>query len=229
MIARQLNPIVKFYGTWETSIEESNRQTDDSLFIPWSNDNGKWQSHDDHVHVSQIVKSLATKFGVLSSQDPGVEEEEEKSQWDENAKNLRMLLGIAWERLFTESRQQIVGDSYTPWPSPKSKDNIVGHIDAGYWDEDQECYTKIEEIKVTWKKPHDIVRYWLYGAQIKLYCYLADVRTANLHILHVGSVHPKISSFELSFSKHELDEMWKAACKERDLILKLRKSKASTK
>ena len=157
------------------------------------------------LHVSGIIRSLALAAKVLVSSDSSEDMADRKIT--DRVAILRMLLGIAWERLLATLLPHI-----TDHPGPlevdkvhMSPDGISFHTTIG---------VVLHEFKLTWKSSNrPLQEEWMWLTQIKAYCFGVGTIHAVLHVYYVCGdytypIQPEYIEYDIVFEPTEVTANW---------------------
>jgi hypothetical protein len=187
------------------------------------------------VHQSSIIKCIAGESGLLRPEY--CEELELIPVSDINSipmrNKLMIHLGLAWERYYIPLMTDVVDH-----PPEACMDDIYmspdgESIDLMKIDRRSVYYTRVHEVKLTYKSTRTVGRLdntgyksaFMWLAQIKGYCRAAKTRYATLHVFFVCGDYrppsPLLKRFYLEFTDEELDDNWKVITDYRDYKLAL--------
>lgn len=172
------------------------------------------------VHVSQILREIALKIGVLKAEEKdedleciilgnsGIEGEE--------GRLCRMALGMAWEDWVLPDVPGLVHQ-----PGEMVVDGIALTPDGIAWNKQG---VVVHEVKVTWKSMNrGIEREWLWWTQLKAYCHAAGTVYGVMHVFWVMGDYrgsgPRYMVYEAEFDKGELEGTWEVIKKHAGLVV----------
>lgn len=184
------------------------------------------------IHVSRVIRAIAGEAGILKKEyceDLSLVEVGPDGWWDglDSIAQLRILMGIAWERLYALILAETMGVVFHPG------EMVVQGI---YMTPDGEALDIIitdnyvvHEVKLTYKSVNTVGKLdtqWMWLAQLKAYCKgLSErlglpVTVGYLHILHVcgdysrpitpslGPLKEQPTCWRVEFTQDEIDEGW---------------------
>lgn len=174
------------------------------------------------VHVSDLIRSIAVRTGVLKSETVKVGRRSETLIEGITPDSLLYALGLAWECWAAGLYPEMVWQ-----PHEVECDGISMSADGITLDGAQSV---VEEFKGTRKSAHvqgsprPIEGEWMWLAQLKSYCRGWDTDRARLHVLYVNGNYrfgeldgaPQYLRYDLGFSQRELDDNWALMVRERD-------------
>jgi hypothetical protein len=173
----------------------------------------------DGVHVSSIIRCIATEAGILKPEQAEELSLVDVRQITDPTAILRMSIGLAIEE----------------WYIPKilSRYGVIDHpgemlFDGVYMSHDaedlsviitlQQLAMRVHEVKATYKSTKTVgdltdERNWMWLAQIKAYCLALGTRFAVLHVWFINGdytwpMRPHREVRELEFTQEELEDNW---------------------
>ena len=185
------------------------------------------QERSDGVHVSSIIRCIATEQGILKP-----EWAEEISLVDvreitDPVAVLRINIGLAWEAHYIP----LVGD-IIDHPGEMQVDGIyMTHdgesVDVIITPKGQRHVLVIDEVKATYKSINtigDMSSQWMWMAQCKAYCKGKGTRFARMHVLFLCGdykypITPQLIGWNIEFTQEEIDMNWELLRDYRDFKL----------
>lgn len=181
------------------------------------------------VHVSALIRGIATETGVL---DPKWAEElslvDVRTITDPTA-ILRISIGLAWEDFYIS--KILCAEGVTDHPGETKVDGVYMTADGESLDviitpEDPigTSHIVIHEIKCSYKSIRTVGELedcWMWLAQTKAYCKGANTRFAKLHVLFLCGnyqfpIQPQLKCWLIEFDQLEIDENWELLREYRD-------------
>lgn len=164
------------------------------------------------LHVTDIIAV------IMAAVDPAKARRNQTAFTQTELENYQEL-GFLWEdllsKVFARRAADRSEDGAVRWrPGEVTKDGIIGSPDGVV------AYTTGaivgEEYKCTWKssKEFDLYdkRYLKWLIQMQAYCHLLDLRTYDLHVLHLNGdwtdYVPQVRSYRLTFGDAEIADQW---------------------
>lgn len=162
------------------------------------------------THVSEIIRDIQNKVTHKGKRKPF----SELTQEEKRRMGSYTSMGWAFEKIIEAALREVFGafflgrERYQKTGS-LTLDGISGTpdwLDLQHW-----C---VIEFKATWRSSRRDLEtdfaHWLW--QIKAYCKLLAVTTAELYVFFVNGDYresgPQLKGFALSFSQREIDENW---------------------
>ena len=187
--------------------------TDYPMFLP------KSEGRSDGVHVSSIIRCIATEQGILTP-----EWAEELSLVDVRTITdpiaiLRISIGLAIEQYYIPHILSAYGVVDHPgellydgvYMSPDGEDeSVIITLDEA------NLFCRVHEVKATYKSTKtvgDFSTQWMWMAQVKAYCIARGTRYAVVHVWfmcgdYTFPIKPVREVWEFEFTQEELDDNW---------------------
>lgn len=200
-----------------------------SLEIPVSIGLPKGAPRSVGVHVSAIIRSIATETGILKA-----EWAEELSLVDvreitDPVALLRINIGLAWEAHYIPMLEGVldhpgemeVNGIYMTHDG-ESVDVIITEKAFDY--KTLEVRRIVHEVKATYKSTRtvgDLSSQWMWTTQMKAYAKGLGTRFARMHVLFLCGdykfpISPQLKVWDVEFTKEEVDANWDLLCDYRD-------------
>lgn len=186
------------------------------------------------VHVSDLIRSIAVRTGVLKSETVKVGRRTEtltesiQPSTGAGPDPVLFALGLAWECWAAGLYPEMVWQ-----PSEVKRDGISMSADGLTLDYEmsrqQGVRSVVEEFKATRKSAHvsgsprPIEGEWMWLAQVKSYCLGWDTDQARLHVLYINGNYrfgepdgaPQYVRYDLAFTQRELSDNWELLLREK--------------
>lgn len=186
------------------------------------------------IHVSSIIRCVATETGVLKPEwceELDLLEVLPSSQerFNDPTVALRISLGLAWEEHYIPRIPDVIDH-----PGEMKVHGVYMTHDGESLDSIVMNYVKrwrlcIHEVKFTYKSLNTVGNpekdsydemvaklkaQWMWMAQLKAYCLGADTDYAKLHVLfanhnYVYPLAPSLYCYKIHFTQRELDDNWR--------------------
>lgn len=171
------------------------------------------------VHLSKIIRAIATESGILDpkwAEDISLEEVSGKQEgwWNslDPSVRLKMSIGLAWE------------DWYVPMLGTVAYHPGEMEIEGVFMTHDGESVDVLwnqgnlacHEVKATYKSTKTVANLesqWMWLAQLKGYCKGLGVTVAYMHVLFLCGdykypISPQLRCWKVRFTQEEIDENW---------------------
>jgi hypothetical protein len=172
------------------------------------------------VHVSSIIRCIATETGILKSEWAEELSLVDVRQITDPTAVLRINMGLAWEQHYIGTLMADFGIS--DHSSELEVDSIYCSPDAEQVSviitpgRRKKAVFRVHEIKLTYKSTKtvgDLSSQWMWLTQIKAYCRGLGTRFAVIHILFVCGdytypIKPVREVYEIEFTQEEIDDCW---------------------
>ena len=179
------------------------------------------------VHVSDLIRSIAVRTGVLKSETVKVGRRTETLTEGAGPDPTLFALGLAWECWAAGLYPGMV------WQPPEARCDGISMSADGLTLAEEGCGTVVEEFKATRKSAHvsgsprPIEGEWMWLAQVKSYCLGWDTDQARLHVLYINGNYrfgepdgaPQYVRYDLAFTQRELSDNWALMVRERDRLV----------
>jgi hypothetical protein len=178
------------------------------------------------VHVSNIIRCIATETGILKPEwceELALIEVKPSMRFQDPVVALRVSMGLAWEDFYI--REVLGPEGVIDHPGEYFCDGIYMSPDGEELasvvvDKRPQHYMKIHEIKCTYKSTNtvgdtegELQNQFMWLSQIKAYCYGAKTTVADLHVLFVCGdysypIAPRARRYRLQFEADEIIDNW---------------------
>lgn len=193
------------------------------------------QARSKGVHVSSIIRCIATETGVLKPEwceELDMLELKPSTRFEDPVVALRVSIGLAWEEWYI--REVLSAEGIVDHPGEYKVDSIYMSPDGEELtqvivDRRHKQRMRIHEIKTTAKSTRtvgetegELINQFMWMSQIKAYCKGARTTLADLHVLFLYGdysrpfMQPQMKRFRLEFEDEEIEDNWSMLTAYRD-------------